>query len=269
MRGVSILLAVGALALALTGTAPANASPFDAVERLASEKAAAVALLKHRSEQQIAIAAGDRLFAAYLNAATMGESARLQPRIAAMLASLIGRFGIREVSVADRTGTFLVRGGNYSRAVANLDPKADPAMLAVFGTEARRATMLDAQHLTLATPVTYRGQPEFALTARQDFSSYHAVLAHGTNDNRFAVLTDAAGTILADSRTGASGGTTIVANLTLDAIRKAAPKGTGEVVGNERRYRVNYRAVGAWTIIAVEGIPAPTRCHTEGARLCG
>ena len=61
MRGVSILLAVGALALALTGTAPANASPFDAVERLAGEKAAAVALARPGPE------AGDEAWDDYLH----------------------------------------------------------------------------------------------------------------------------------------------------------------------------------------------------------
>jgi hypothetical protein len=268
MRGVSILLTAGALALALTGTAPASASPFDAVKRLGEQKAAAVALLKHRTERQLAIAAGDRLFAAYLNAATMGETARLRPRITAMLATLVGRYGIREIAVADRAGTFLVRSGNFSRAVTNLDPKTDAAMLAAFGNDPHPATTLAGQHLALAAPVVYRGQPEFALSARQDYTSYRNVLAHGTSDERFAVLTDAKGTILADSR-HASPGTTVVANLTPGAIRKAAPAGTGEVVGNELRYRVNIRPVGDWTIIAVERVPAPRRCYTEGARLCG
>lgn len=268
MRGVSILLAAGAFALALTGTAPVGASPFDTVTQLGEQKAAAVALLKHRTERELAIAAGDRLFAAYLNAATMGESARLQPRIAAMLKTLVGRYGIREVAVADRAGTFLARSGNVSRAVTELDPKTDTAMLAVFGSEPRRTTALAGQHVALAAPVVYLGQPEFALSARQDYTSYRNVLAHGTTDDRFAVLTDASGAILADSR-HASPGTTVVANLTPGAIRKAAPTGTGEVVGNELRYRVNIRPAGDWTIIAVERVPAPRRCYTEGARLCG
>lgn len=269
MRGVSILLAAGALALALTGTAPAGASPYDAVKRLGEQKAVAVALLKHRTERQLAIAAGDRLFAAYLNAATIGETARLRPRIAAMLATLVGRYGIREIAVADRAGTFLARGGNVSRAVASLDPKTDTAMRAVFGEQPRPATTLAGQQLALSAPVIHRGQAEFAVSARQDYTSYRNVLAHGTNDDRFAVLTDAKGTILADSRSGSAGGTAIIANLTLDAVRKAVPTGTGEVVGNELRYRVNVRPAGDWTIIAVERVPAPRRCYTEGARLCG
>ncbi|NOT41848.1 MAG: hypothetical protein HOP13_15305, partial [Alphaproteobacteria bacterium] len=86
MRGVLSLLAAATLALTLSARADA---PFAAVDALATEKAAAVELLKHRTERQVALAAGDRLFQAYLNTASLGEAARLQPRIKALLATLI------------------------------------------------------------------------------------------------------------------------------------------------------------------------------------
>jgi hypothetical protein len=270
MRGVSVLICAGALALALSLSARASAAPFDAVERLATDKAAAVTLLKARAEREVALAAGDRLFAAYLNAATLSEGARLQPRITARLAALIGRYGIREVAVVDRSGTFLARAGNVDRTVTSLDATTNPLMLAALATAPRQASLLQsALRADLVAPVTHREQIEFVITARQDFSSYRAVLAYRTGDERFAVLTDAAGTVLADGRSGAAGGTAIVADLTLAAIRKAAPSGAGEVLGGQFRYRVSYRPVGAWTVIAVERIPAPRRCYAEGARLCG
>jgi hypothetical protein len=270
MRGVSILLAASTLSLALMLSAHADAAPFDTVERLCADKAAAVELVKERAERQVALAAGDRLFAAYLSTASLGEAARLQPRINALLATLLNHFGIREVSVADRSGTFLARAGNFDRTIAALDPKKDPLLSAGFATTPRRtATLQNGQGLHLLAPVVYREQNEFVIDARQDFSSYHAVLSHGLSADRFVVLTDAKGVILADSRDGAIGGTAIVAKLTLAAIRKAAPARTGEIVGGELRYRVNYRPVGDWTIIAVERIAAPRRCVTEGARLCG
>lgn len=270
MRGVSVLICAGALALALSLSARANASPFDAVERLASDKAAAVTLLKARAERQVALAAGDRLFAAYMNAASLAEAARLQPRIAAMLATLVGRYGIREVAAVDRTGAFLARVGNFDRTVASLDAKENPLMLAGFAASAHQAKSLQsALRADLVAPVAHRGQTEFVLAARQDFASYRTALGYATNDDRYAVLADAHGVVLAHGRNGTAGGTAIIADVTLAAIRKAAPAGSGEVVGGEYRYRVSHRPVGSWTVIAVERIPAPRRCHAEGARLCG
>ncbi|NOT42739.1 MAG: cache domain-containing protein, partial [Alphaproteobacteria bacterium] len=221
------------------------------------------------TERQVALAAGDRLFQAYLNTASLGEAARLQPRIKALLATLIGRYGIREVSVADRAGALLARTGNYDRTVASLDPAADPLMFAGLAAAPHRAsTRQDGLKLHVIAPVVIREQSEFVIDARQDLSSYHTALAHGLSPDRFTVLTDPTGVILADSR-GATGGTAIVAKLTLAAIRRAAPKGHGEIVGGENRYRVAHRQAGDWTIIAVERVPAPRRCHAEGARLCG
>lgn len=270
MRGVSVLICAGALALALSLSAHANAAPFDAVERLANDKAAAVTLLKARAERQVAIAAGDRLFTAYLNAASLAEAARLQPRITAMLATLVGRFGIREVAVVDRSGTFLARAGNVDRTLANLDAKTSPLMQAGFATPPHQAALLQsALRADLVAPVAHRGQAEFVLAARQDFASYRTALGYATTDDRYAVLVDSQGTVLAHGRNGTTGGTAIVADVTLAAVRKAAPAGSGEVLGGEYRYRVSHRPVGHWTVIAVERIPAPRRCHAEGARLCG
>lgn len=270
MRGVSVLICASALALAVSLSARASAEPFDAVERLAKDKAAAVTLLKARAERQVAIAAGDRLFAAYLNAASLAEGARLQPRIAAMLATLVDRFGIREVAVVDRSGAFLARAGNVDRTVASLDAKTNPLMLAGFAATPHQASLLQAAlRADLIAPVVHREQIEFVLTARQDFAVYRNALGYATTDDRYAVLTDAAGIVLAHGRNGAAGGTAIVADMTLAAIRKAAPTGIGEIAGGENRYRVSHRPAGSWTVIAVERIPAPRRCHAEGARLCG
>ena len=269
MRGVLVLLPA-MLSLALTFSARADDAPFDAVDALAKEKVAAVDLLRQRAERQVALAAGDRLFAAYLNAATIGEGQRLQPRIAALLNSLVSRYGIREVAVTDRAGAFLARAGNVDRTIAAQNPETDPLLLAGFAAAPRRTeTLQNARGLHLVAPVFYRDRSEYVIDARQDFSSYHAVLSHGLTPDRFVVLTNAKGVILADGGNGATGGTVIVAKLTLDAIRKAAPGGHGEVVASGLRYRVSYRPVGDWIIVAVERAPAPRRCHAEGARLCG
>jgi hypothetical protein len=270
MRGVSVLIAAGTLSLALALNARADASPFAAVERLARDKAAAVELLKYRTERQVALVAGDRLFAAYLNTASLAEAARLQPRIATLLATLIDRYGIREASVADRSGMFLARAGNFDRRVASLDAKTDPLLRAGFAAAPRRAETIQTDaRLDLVAPVIHREQSEFVLRARQDFTSYRRALAHGLSPDRFAVMTDTKGVILADSRTGTVGGTAIIAKLTLTGIRQAAPHGTGEVADGESRYRVSHRPAGDWTIVALERLPAPKRCHSEGARLCG
>ena len=270
MRGVSVLICAGALSLALSLSARARAETFDTVERLAAQKAAAITLLKARAGRQVALVAGDRLFAAYLNAASLAEGARLQPRIAAMLATLVGRYGIREVVVVDRSGMFLARVGNVDRAVTSLDAKTNPLMLAGFATAPHHAALLQtALRADLVAPIAYREQIEFVVAARQDFVSYRAALAYATTDDRFAVLADAEGTVLAHGRNGAAGETAIVAGVTLADIRKAARAGTGEVVSGQSRYRVSHRPVGSWTVIAVERIPAPRRCYAEGARLCG
>lgn len=270
MRGFSVLFAAGTLSLALSLHARADASSYDAVERLANDKAAAVEILKAHAERQVALAAGDRLFAAYLNTASLGEAARLQPRIKTLLVTLLDRFGIRDVAVADRSGTFLARVGNFDRTTESLDPKTDPLLKAGFAATSRRAATVQTDlRLNLIAPVLYRAQNEFVVSARQDYASYQAVLAYGLSADRFAVLTANDGVIVADSRKGPTGGTAILAKWTLKAIRKAAPTGKGEIVAGETRYRVSYRPVGTWTIIAVERVPAPRRCTTEGARLCG
>lgn len=270
MRGFSVLLAAGTLTLALSSHARADAASYDSVDRVANDKAAAVELLKAKAEREVALAAGDRLFPAYLNTATMGEAARLQPRIKALLSTLLDRFGIREISVADRSGTFLARAGNYDTTTQSLDPKTDKLLLAGLAATPRHAATLQTdQRLNLIAPVIYREQNEYVVNARQDFSSYYTVLANGLTDDRFAVLTGPDGTILADSRKASAGGTAIVASWTLKAIRKAAPSGRGEIATGEQHYRVSYRPVGIWTIVAVERVAAPRRCTTEGTRLCG
>lgn len=271
MRGVSILLAQGAFLLALNVGTQARAAAAPGVDALAVEKAAAVSLLKHRAEAQVAIAASDRLFAVYLNAASLAEGARVMPRIQAVLNGLLDRYGIREVLVADRSGAFLTRAGNFDRTVASLDPKADARLAAAFAAEARRATSLQKDlRLDIVAPSIVRGQPEFALAARQDLTSYRKVLSQGVAQNRFVVLADAKGVVLADSRHGGAGTTAILADLTLDALRKALRGASaGEVTARELRYRVSIRPAGAWSVVAVESIPAPRRCYAEGARLCG
>jgi hypothetical protein len=57
----------------------------------------------------------------------------------------------------------------------------------------------------------------------------------------------------------------------LEAVRKKLGAETaGEITGgDELHYNVSYRPVDAWTVVAVERIPAPRRCHAEGTRLCG
>ena len=270
MRGASIVLTAGMTVLALVHAAHAEAASLEAVEKLARDKAIAVTLLKTRSERDVAIAAGDRLFTAYLNAATMGEAQRLRPRIEALLKALLNRRGIREVTVADLSGEFLARAGNIDTAVAKLDPKKDASFQTGLTTPAHRAVTLTQDfRLTLTAPIVVRENPEFVLSARQDFTSYRAVLAHSVPEDHFVVLADTKGRILADSRNAGQGTTAVVADLSLDQIRKAVPAGSGEIKGGENRFLISYRPVGEWTIIAAERIPAPRRCHAEGARLCG
>lgn len=268
MRGVLLFLTIGA-ALAC---AHARAGALDGVERLAQEKAAAVALFKHRASNQVATLAQDRLFAAYLTAATLGEGERLRKRIAAALTTLNDRFGIREITLTDRSGEFVVRVGDYDKAIAKIDPKLDMVTMAGFAAPARRTAVLHgATTVVHAAAVIWREQAEFVLSATQYLAAYKTVLARGVGKQQAVVLIDAKGAVLADSRPGTN--TKILSGLSLAELRRAvkgtAEAGAGEVVRGPEHFNVSYKAVGDWTVVAVEPAEPPRRCSKDGTRLCG
>lgn len=268
MRGVLLFLTIGA-ALAC---ANARAGQTDAVTALAREKAAAVALMKARAANGVATLAQDRVFGAYLTAATLGEGARMRTRIEAILSTLKGRFGIDGLVLADRSGEVLVRIGSAGPSAEKLDAKSDAMLLSGFAQPARQVALLpQAAGITYATPVVWRDQAEFVLGATQAFASYRGVLARGTGKERFVVLADAKGAVLADTRSGTN--TKVVGSYTLDALKRAvkgtARAGAGELADGSDHFNVSYVAVGEWTVIAAETAEPPRRCSKDGTRLCG
>lgn len=268
MRGVLLFLIVGAA----VACANAHADTRDGIDALAKEKAAAVALLKARAAKEVATLAQDRSFGAYLTAATLGEGARLKARITAIVATLKGRFGIDGVQIADRAGDLLVSLGSSDKSTDRLDPKRDAVLLAGFAQPARSAaTLTQPTALVHASPVVWREQAEFVLSASQSFASYRTVLARGVAKSRFVVLANEKGAVLADTRPGTN--TKVLGSLTLDALRRAlkgsAKAGAGEVADGSDHYNVSYLAVGEWTVIAAEPAKPPRRCSKDGTRLCG
>ncbi|MBP6010853.1 MAG: hypothetical protein KBA31_01390 [Alphaproteobacteria bacterium] len=268
MRGALLILAIGAM----LACANARARQFDAVQDLAQEKAAAVALFKRRASSQVATLAQDRLFAAYLTAATLGEGERLRRRIEAALGTLNKRFGIREVTLTDRSGEFVVRVGDYDKSIAKVDPKLDMVTMAGFAAPARRTAVLHGVTTVVhAAAVIWREQAEFVLSATQHFAAYKTVLARGLGRRQAVVLIDEKGAVLADSRPGTN--TKILGGMSFDALQRAlkgtAEAGAGEVVRGPEHFNVSYKAVDGWTVIAVETAEPLRRCSKDGARLCG
>jgi hypothetical protein len=273
MRGVIYFIVLSGLLACVCGASPAQASDLAGVRTLAREKAAAVSILRTKASNQIATLAQDRIFIAYLNAPTQGQGARLRTRMAAMLTTLWGRFGLREFMLVDRSGVLVVRMGNTGAAPIEYDVKRDPVLAAGFAQAPQTAAMIaGADALTYAAPVVWRRQAEFVLSGRQDLAAYRKVLSSGLPAGAFIALTDSKGRILADTRDAApSGG--LVAGLSLDALRRTVPgsngDGAGEIARAGENYYVSYQKAGDWTIVAGAPVPPPRRCPNAGERLCG
>jgi hypothetical protein len=270
MRGASSSLVLSLVASCALALAPARANGLDA---LAREKAAAVSILRTKATNQIAMLARDRIFVAYLNASTQGQGARLRARMATMFSTLWGRFGLGEIALVDRAGMLVVRTGNTRSAPGEFDIKRDPVLKAGLAQAPLTAAMVaDPDALTYAAPVVWRRQTEFVLSGRQELEVYRKVLARGIPHDRFVVLVDAKGRVLADTREP-SGTGKVVVGLSLDAVRRelkgSNSKGSGEVVRGDARFYVSYARAGDWTIVAGAPAPLPRRCPNAGARLCG
>ena len=279
MRGVSTLLALS-VALLCGLQARAQAAGIDGVRALAHEKAAAVDIFRRKAANQLATVAQDRLFGAYLTATTQGEGERLRKRIEAVLRTLRMRFGVREITMIDRSGEVVVRTGpDASAAPGKFDVLKDPVLKAGLALNAHQtASVLAQPHgaawtVSLVSPIVWRGEREFVLRAEQDGASYQSMLRRNVAASRYVVLADDKGATLSDTRQQAGAGKLIVGGLSLDALRKALGGkrdiGTGEVVRGNDHFNVSYRSVGAWTVVAVEPVPPPRRCSKDGERLCG
>jgi hypothetical protein len=264
------LSAILGCALALAPDVSAHAASLKA---LAREKAAAVTILKAKAARQIAHLSADRVFAAYLNASTQGQGARLRGRMAGMMSALWNRFGLHEISLVDRSGELIVRVGAKRGAPRHFDVKGNAVLAVGFGQKPLKAAAIETRDAMIyAAPVVWHEQAEFVLTARQDFGAYRKVLAYGAGE-RFVVLVDAKGQVLADTRRKSDARSKLVAGLTFDGLRRAVrgsrKEGGGQVARGAERFNVRYVASGSWTIIAGEAVGVPRRCPGQGARLCG
>ena len=259
------------LGCALSVSSP-SAPAFEDVRALAREKAAAVAILKHKTARQVATLVNDRVFAAYLNATTQGEGARIRARMSAMLTALIDRFGVREAALVDRSGELIVRAGKGDAS----DVAGDPNVKAAFAQNQPGATTTVARGgLTHAAPVVWREQTEFVLRTRQSLDAYRKALRRGVDGARFVLLLDDKGAVLSDTRAASSGGRDkLLAGKSLDRIRKAVKgslkEGAGEVARGADRYKISYEAVGSWTVLAVEPVTqAAVKCAKGAKPPCG
>jgi hypothetical protein len=273
MAGASSSVALSAILGWALAFAPAVAAETDSLKALAREKAAAVTIMKAKAAAQIARLSGDRVFVAYLNASTQGEGARLRARMASMLSALWNRFGLHEIAVVDRSGVLVVRVGAKRGAPTQFDVKKNAVLAAGFARKPFKTAAIETREaVSFAAPVTVREQAEFVLSARQDVSAYRKVLAYGKGE-RFVVLVDAKGQVLADTRDNAEGRAKLIAGLTLDGLRRAVKgsrnEGGGQVGRGAERYNVRYVAADNWTVIAGEAVAVPRRCPNQGARLCG
>lgn len=276
MRGASTSIVLSGLLACALAASSAVASELDAVKALVREKAAAISLLKTKGAKQIATLAQDRVFVAYLNSSTQGQGARLRARMAAMFTTLWSRFGLREIALVDRAGELVVRVGNRQGAPTTFDVKRDTVLTAAFAQRPNTAAAISGDGaLTFAAPVLWRGQAEFVLSARQDYSIYRRTLTRGTRPDAFALIVDAKGQVLADTREGAAAGSRgkLVAGLSLEALRRAVKgsrdEGAGEVARGNERFNVSYLSVGDWTVVAGAAASVPRRCPNAGTRLCG
>lgn len=279
MRGVSTFLALS-VALLCGLQARAQAGDIDGVRALAQEKAAAVGILRRKAANELVTVAQDRVFGAYLTATTQGEGERLRKRIVAGLGTLTTRFGVREITMIDRSGEVVVRTAPSAGASEKFDPLNGLVLKAGFALAAYQTNSVLMQQrgsadwtISVVAPIVWRGESEFVLRAEQDGASYRSVLGRGVGAGRYIVLTDEKGTILSDTRQQAPAGKFVVANLSLDALRKLLggkrDAGTGEVTRGNDHFNVSYQAVGAWTVVAVEPVAPPRRCSKDGVRLCG
>ena len=280
MGGVRTFLAL-VLALGCVG-APALAADMRA---LAREKAAAISIMREKAAKQIGTLAQDRVFGAYLNATTQGEGVRLKRRIESSFSTVNNRFGLREVTLIARDGLVVAHVAKGAPAVSGeFSLVKDTMLMAGFALDAMKVSTLVIANgdkagyaISHVTPVVWHGNKEFVLHGEQDLGAYKAVLQLGVGNGRYVALIDETRSILSDvgANPGAQGASAKlkVAGLFFDAIRQAIKgsvhEGSGEIGSANKRFNVGYQSVGPWTVVAVEAAPAPRRCASDGARLCG
>jgi len=276
-----------ALSVALLGawfTVQADAADTDGVRTLAREKAAAVGLMQGDAARAVVRLAQGRLFTAYLEATTQGEGARLTARINQAFVSMAGHFGLREFELIDRSGAVVARVVMHEAvAGTKFDMGQEPMLAAGFAQKARsvksspmRRPGASGWTISHVAPVGWHGQTEFVLRVQQDGTAYRRILALGADAKRYVVLADQDGRILSDSRPGTQGDdkpALTIAGQSLQSLRRSlkgtAEEGSGKVGPRNKQFNVSYRAVGRWTVVAVEPIAAPRNCPKGGERLCG
>ena len=252
---------------------------------LAREKAAAVSIMREKAANQIAVLAQDRLFGAFLNAKTQGESVRLKRRIESVFTTVSNRFGLREFTLIARDGAVVAHVAGRAHAPdSELTLVKDAVLMAGFALDAMKvATLVIANGdkagyaISHVTPVVWHGNKAFVLRGEQDIRAYKAVLKLGIGAGRYVALIDETRSILSDAgvNPGVRNASTklSVAGLSFDGIRRAvkgsAKEGGGKVALAKKRFTVGYQAVGPWIIVAVEAAPPSRRCPAAGARLCG
>jgi hypothetical protein len=281
MRGVSQLAALSILLVGAWSAARADVTASAGVRAVAREKAAAIDLLRHKTSDVLSTVAQDRLFAAYLNATTQGEGARVRTRIEHALATFIRRFGFNAFQLIDRSGAVVTYVSTTTTPVSlAVDVRRDRLLASGFVQETPGAVSVVVRKpnssnwtMSLVAPVRWHGQTEYVLRAEQDGGAYRRVLGLGLRGKRYAVLTDERGQVLSDTRSNPPAGALTVAGQTLPALRRSlgghADDGSGSVSLHEEKFNVSYRKSGDWTVVVVEPVLPPRRCTKDGERLCG
>lgn len=286
MRGDRLVAALSVAFLGAWTASCAVAADIEGVRALAREKAAAVGLMRDKAANIIATVSQDRMFVAYLNATTQGEGARLRTRIEQALATQIRRFGLREFQLIDRSGALVTYVAAAKAPIdQTVDLKTDKLLSSRFALTSAitnstvvRGPETPDWFISHSVPVIWHGQAEFVLRAEQDSAAYKRALAPSGAAHRYVVLADQSGQILSDSRApvAAEAGKAqalSIAGQNLKTLRHTLggknEEGSGVVSLRNETFNVSYRAVGDWTVVAVEPVVPPRRCAKNGDRLCG
>ncbi|MCE9523361.1 MAG: cache domain-containing protein [Alphaproteobacteria bacterium] len=259
----------------------AGASELDGVRALAREKAAAVGLMRAKAANILTAVSQDRLFAAYLNATTQGEGARVRTRIEHALATFIHRYGFNSFQLIDRSGAVVTYVSTAkAAAVAQVDVVKDRGLASGFAQQkmgvvstVMRPAGGTEWDMSIVAPISLRGQTEFVLRAEQDGAAFQRVLALGSDAKRYILLLDEHDQLLYDSRPLKSATPLAIAGQSPAALRRAlggkGAEGSGLVGRPNEKFNVSYYKTGDWTVIAVEPVLPPRRCTKDGDRLCG
>lgn len=276
MRGVGIVLAAGVAAAVMACVPDGMAAPHPTsdLRALATEKAAAVSILRTQAARQTALIANGHLFQAYFRAASASEGERIQRRVANVLEGLGKRYGLTRYVASWPDGKVFastipeIRGHENRRKASGL-----PAQDKIASKPSVTATRRDTQSVTWTAPVMHDAAPTLVLSVDQDLAAYERVLLHGLAGHLQVLIVDGAGKIVADSTGRAPRGQAAMFDgLTMAELRATigagAPEGTGVLTQDGSSRRISYQTVEDWIVVALEQpLPRPT-CLASEATPC-